>query len=162
MSIFRFALVRAAAFSAMGLCLLALTSREATALAGELDTPGVATPSGLPDAVRQQIQKVLKREDCQFLDGFFVNWFTTLRYSGETQAFNLFLDDLAKCPGVTVSVKIDNIDCDWRIHHDGQSNRFTVVLNIDSPKIELTKVHFPETHGPPLPKEADDTPSSGN
>ena len=72
------------------------------ALAGTLDSPGVAFSGDYPKDAGDQVMAALTRKDCKFLGGEFVNWFTTLRYRGDTKALNLFLGDLVKCPGAAV------------------------------------------------------------
>ena len=69
-------------------------------LAGELKEPGLAFPEGFSESARTNIMASLRRPDCTFLGGHFINSFTSLKYGGETLALNLFLEGLAKCPGV--------------------------------------------------------------
>jgi len=125
------------------------------ALAGTLDSPGVAFSGDYPKNARDQVMAALTRKDCKFLGGDFVNWFTTLRYGGDTKALNLFLGDLVKCPGATVHVgfkKLDD-DCDWRVSHDAHSNRFQVEVNLNSKQIKIEDLYIPEAKGPALKKE---------
>ena len=123
--------------------------------AGSLDSPGVAFPGDYPKDARDQVMAALTRKDCKFLGGEFVNWFTTLRYQGETKALNLFLGDLAKCPGVTVHVGLKKLDdeCNWRVSHDAQGNRFQVEVNLNSKRVKLEDLYIPEAKGPMLKKE---------
>jgi hypothetical protein len=84
-----------------------------------------------------------------------VNWFTTLRYAGDTKALNLFLGDLVKCPDATVHVgfkKLDD-DCAWRVSHDVHGNRFQVEVNLNSKQINIEDLYVPEAKGPALKKE---------
>jgi hypothetical protein len=125
------------------------------ALAGTLDSPGVAFSGDYPKDARGQVMAALTRKDCKFLGGHFVNWFTTLRYGGDTKALNLFLGDLVKCPGATVHVgfkKLDD-DCDWRVSHDAHGNRFQVEVNLNSKQIKIEDLYIPEAKGPALKKE---------
>lgn len=134
---------------------LLATATDALALAGELKEPGVAFSQGYPEAARQQVMAALNRSDSKFLKGRFVNSFTSLFYAGETKALNLFLDDLAKCPGVTlhVSFTTDPIvgeQCDWLVSHDAHENRFSVRVNLKSDRIKLPELYLPEVKGPAL------------
>jgi hypothetical protein len=125
------------------------------ALAGTLDSPGVAFSGDYPKDAQGRVMAALARKDCKFLGGHFVNWFTTLRYGGDTQALNLFLGDLVKCPGATVHVgfkKLDD-DCAWRVSHDAHGNRFQVEVNLNSKQIKIEDLYIPEAKGPALKKE---------
>jgi hypothetical protein len=125
------------------------------ALAGTLDSPGVAFSGDYPKKARDQVMAALTRKDCKFLGGEFVNWFTTLRYAGDTKALNLFLGDLVKCPGAAVHVgfkKLDD-DCAWRVSHDAHGNRFQIEVNLNSKKISIEDLYIPEAKGPALNKE---------
>jgi hypothetical protein len=123
--------------------------------AGSLDSPGVAFPGDYPKDAQESVMAALNRKDCKFLGGTFVNWFTTLRYQGETKALNLLLGDLAKCPGVTVHVGFKKLDdeCDWRLSHDGLDNGFQIEVNLNSKQIKLEDLYVPEAKGPALKKK---------
>lgn len=132
---------------------LVVTSTNAFALAGELKEPGVAFSQGYPEAARQQVMAALNRPDCKFLKGNFISWHTSLLYAGETKALNLFLDDLAKCPGVTLHVSfatdpIPGQPCDWVVAHDAHSNRFHFRVNLKSERVKLPELYLPEVKGP--------------
>src|SRR5829696_7022868 len=99
------------------------------AAAGEVDVPAVAHAAGFPEAARLQIAAALKREDCKFLGGNWLNAWTTLRYAGDTRALNFFIEELSQCPGVTVSVSFKNSLPDravWCVGHSAHSNRFQI------------------------------------
>lgn len=137
---------------------LLATVTDALGLAGDLTEPGVAFSQSYPDGARQQVMAALQRSDCKFLKGRFINWHTTLFYAGETKALNLFLADLAKCPGVTLSVSftadpVAGEPCDWAISHDSMTNRFAVRVNLKSERIKLPDVSLPEIKGPALPQK---------
>lgn len=132
------------------------TATNAFALAGELKEPGVAHAAGYPQAAQQQIAAALKRPDCKFLKGHFLNSHTSLLYAGETKALNQFLDGLAKCPGVTLHVSfvadpIPGEPCDWVVAHDAHANSFHVRVNLKSERIKLPELYLPEVKGPALP-----------
>jgi hypothetical protein len=122
--------------------------------AGSLDSPSVAFAQSYPENAQAQVTAALTRKGCKFLSGMFVNWFTTLRYQGETKALNLFLGDLAKCPGVTVHVGFKKLDeeSDWQVSHDALENRFNIEVNLNSKQIKLEDLSIPEAKGPLLKK----------
>ena len=121
------------------------------ALAGKLDTPGVALPAGYP--ATRQVMAALNRKGVTFVDGHFINAWTSLRYRGDTQAASQFLEDLVACPGVTLFVSFKQLpdDVDWRVGHDANANRFQVELNPASKRLDLEKLHIPPAKGPALP-----------
>ena len=139
------------------LCAILLaTATDALALAGELKEPGVALPQDYPQTAQEQVMAALKRPDCKFLKGSFINWHTSLLYAGETKALNQFLDALAKCPGVTLHVSFVATDtipgepCDWHVSHDAHANSFHIRVNLKSERIKLPDLYLPPTKGPAL------------
>jgi hypothetical protein len=141
--------------SLSALAILAGLVPFAFALAGSLDSPGVAFSGDYPKDAQEQVMAALTRKDCKFLGGHFVNWFTTLRYGGDAKALNLFLGDLVKCPGATVHVGFKKLDdeCDWRVSHDAHGNRFQVEVNLNSKQIKIEDLYIPEAKGPALKKD---------
>lgn len=138
-------------FLALGL------ATHAFALAGELKDPGLAFPKDFPESARTNLTAALTRPDCTFLGGFFLNSFTSLKYRGETIPLNLFLEGLAKCPGVTLSIRFQTesvpADCDWMLAHNAdEPGKFTVHINLKSTRINLEKLVIPEAKGPALPE----------
>jgi hypothetical protein len=140
-------------------CLLLLfgAATNAFGLAGELKEPGLAFPEGFSESARTNILASLRRPDSTFLGGHFISSFTSLKYGGETLALNLFLEGLAKCPGVVLSVRFQNEgipdDSDWMVSHMGalgDPGRLTVRVNLKSSRISLEKLVIPESKGPPL------------
>jgi hypothetical protein len=136
---------------------LALTlAAPALAAYGELDSPSVALPSEYPAAAREQVLKALKRPDCKFVDGHWLNSFTSLRYGGPTRALNLFMDDLAQCPGATVHVSLTHLGdgVAWRVSHQAWDNRFHIEVNLDSKQMKVEDLYLPAARGPEVKKEA--------
>ncbi len=128
---------------------------NAFALAGELKDPGLAFAQSFPESARTNITAALTRPDCTFVNGRFINWHTSLNYRGETLALNLFLEGLVKCPGTTLSIRFQTesipADSDWMVAHSGdEPGKFTVHINLKSPRINLEKLVIPESKGPPL------------
>src|ERR1043166_1675164 len=70
----------------------------------DLKEPQLAFPQGFPESLRPNILASLRRSDCKFVGGSFINSFTSLKYGGDTRALNLLLSGLVKCPGATLSV----------------------------------------------------------
>lgn len=126
----------------------------AAALRVKLDRPDVAFRKDYPAAARQKVQSVLQRKDCTFVRGEGINSFTTLEYRGATQALNHFVEELAACPSVTVSVSLKKLpeDIDWRVSHDGHTNRFHTQVNLRSPRLDLETLVLPELKGPMSPR----------
>ena len=129
---------------------------RAFALAGELKEPGLAFPEGFSESARTNIMASLRRPDCKFLGGQFINSFTSLKYAGDTLALNLFLDGLAKCPGVTLSIRLDadrpdHEEGDWMVGHNAhQPSNLTMYVNLKSSKIKLGQLVIPDIKGPTL------------
>ncbi|HTE18190.1 MAG TPA: hypothetical protein VK689_07390, partial [Armatimonadota bacterium] len=128
--------------------LLLSFATPAYALYGKLTTPSVAFAKGYPAASQAQVMAALKRPDSKFLGGHFLNAWTSLRYGGNTRALNLFLDDLVKCPGVTVHVGFKQLpdDTDWRVGHMASGNRFQVEVNLSSERLNIEELYIPELH----------------
>ena len=107
------------------------------------------------------VAEVLEETECSWVDriysplvkcqgGFSINWNSTIRYQGDTRALNVFLDKIAKCPAVEVFVSFKKLadNCDWRVHHDGVSNTFHVVVNLQSHGPHLEDLVVPSISGP--------------
>jgi len=94
----------------------------------------------------------LRRTDCKFVEGFALNAVTTLKYAGDTAALNRFMQDLATCPGATLSVCfVDSPedDSDWTIQHNGhQPGDLVLQVNLRSRQIELDVLGIPQIKGP--------------
>ncbi|WP_035612093.1 hypothetical protein [Haloferula sp. BvORR071] len=136
---------------------LALLTRV-MALAGDLSEPGIAFPSDFSKPAQLRIMEALKHPDCKFLGGRFVNSFTSLNYAGETKALNLFMEQLAKCPGVVLAVRFKAEGfaegCDWMIAHEaGDPCKLTVHVNLKSSRVKLEDLVIPEVKGPPVEPE---------
>ena len=131
---------------------LALTLAAPTLAAlGELKTPAVPFAESYPASTRAKVEHALNRKDCKFVGGAWLNSFTTLRYQGETVPLNLFIDELTKCPGVTVHVafkRLPDADVDWRVGHDFHRNSFQVEVNTASKRVDLEKLYIPPYQGP--------------
>ena len=141
--------------TAIGVVLALALAVPAQAAAGKLDKPGVALPADFPKAAQAQIQSALERKDCKFLGGFWLNSWTSLRYGGNTLALNLFMEELARCPGTGVSVQLRKLDddCDWRVGHSPSftDNSFLIEVNLNSKSIDLERLVVPDVKGPRLP-----------
>ncbi|MFT7640853.1 MAG: hypothetical protein ACI9G1_002597 [Pirellulaceae bacterium] len=134
---------------------------SAFALGGKLDSPGVAFSSNYLQAAQKQVMAALERKECKFVSGSFVNWFTTLRYAGDTNAVNLMANDLAKCPGTTVTVTFKRLDekCDWTLFHVANENSIHIQINLNSQQIDIEKFTF-SAKGPKLKSEFQVSPQT--
>ncbi|GDY19267.1 hypothetical protein LBMAG56_06120 [Verrucomicrobiota bacterium] len=140
--------------------LLLATAAESFALIFELDRPGLAFPKDFPTATRTNLMAVLQRTDCTFLGGNGFNSDTHLKYGGDTQALNRFLDALTKCPGLTLSIRFYRYDetekLDWAVDHSAwrEPNSLCVRVNLNSKRIKLDDLAVPGTKGPRLAEDA--------
>lgn len=128
---------------------LGLTS-PVNAAAGTLTQPSVALPAEYSKAHGDKVYAALRRTDSKFLGGNWLNSFTSLRYSGNTRALGLFLEQLSECPGVSVSVSFfrpgpgqDLESTDWQVAHDAHSNSFNVRINLQSKTVNLEDLYVP-------------------
>ena len=139
--------------------LLLATATEAFALLLILDMPVLSLPADFPSATRSNLMAVLQRPDCKFLGGINFNSNTHLKYGGDTQALNLFLDALTKCPGLTLSIRFYRYDetekLDWALDHSAwrEPNSVCVRVNLNSKQIKLDDLAVPATKGPSLPEK---------
>lgn len=139
-------------------CLFLCSALAAHAFAAisHVDEPALAFPDSFPDAARAKVMDALRRPDCRFLGGTSYNTGTTLRYEGETVPLNLFLESLAACPGITLSIRFnnpENADYDWTVEQDGmQPDRLCVRINLKSPRITVENLVVPDRTGPALPE----------
>jgi hypothetical protein len=120
-----------------------------------LDEPGFGFPDTFPAASRQKVSETLRRTDCKFLGGTSFTAGTVLRYEGETVPLNLFLEDLAACPGITLSIRFnnpENANYDWTVEQDGfQPERLCVRINWKSPRLKIENFVAPDWTGPAAP-----------
>lgn len=123
---------------------------NALALAGEVTHPGVALSQKLPETVRKKISAALKRKDCKFLGGAFINSFTTLWYTSDTRALNLFMDDLKHIPQVLLHVsfvkELSREEAAWSVHHQAGENRFHIRVALGG-RINIEEIYIPLIHG---------------
>lgn len=134
----------------LGAVLMFAGRSDALALAGEVKHPGVALSQKLPETVRKKISAALNRKDCKFLGGAFINSFTTLWYTSDTRALNLFLDDLKHIPQVLLHVsfvkELSREDAAWSVHHQASENRFQIRIALGGP-IKIEDIYLPVIHG---------------
>lgn len=134
---------------------LTLPIAPAHGAAGDLDEPYVALLTSVPEADREQIQNALRREDCQFISGSWLNKATQLHYRSDTLALRKFLEGLGNCPGVKVWIGFYRSGRDatfapersnWSVFHHGSDNIFSVKIRLDS-DIDITKLEIPMLAG---------------
>lgn len=123
---------------------------------GELDSPSVATYSTYPKEHREKLLGVLKRKDCQFISGSWLNSSTQLHYHSDTKALGQFLADLAKCPDVTVAISFYRPGeearwapetSNWSVFHSANNNHFQVKINLAAEDLDLTALYIPSLKG---------------
>jgi hypothetical protein len=135
---------------------LGVTPNRGFPAAGELDSPSVATYTTYPKEHREQLLKVLKRDDCKFISGSWLNKSTQLHYHSDGKVLGQFLSDLAKCPGVSVSISFYRPGnearwapeaSNWSVFHSATNNHFQVKINLASNDIDLTSLYIPPLKG---------------
>jgi hypothetical protein len=120
---------------------------EAHSEMGELKTPRLIV-KGQPETDKA-LQKILLRPDAKYLHGHWVNFWTSLRYGGDTTALNLFVEELSRCPGLTVSIsfqKLEN-DASWLVGQLANDSKIQVIVNLSSPQIEVERISLPAWTG---------------
>jgi hypothetical protein len=124
-----------------------------------LTEPSLSFSAGFSRTTITNMQAALIRPDCKFLEGTALNWFSTFKYAGDTVALNHFMEGIAKCPGVTLSVHLDadrpaTEVADWMVMHNGQEPAELVVhVNLKSTNVILGKLVIPAIQGP-VPSDA--------
>jgi len=104
----------------------------------------------MKDMTREQIMVAIVDKSYQFIDGHFVNAFTTLRYGGEMMGLNRFLEKLAECEGMKVVITYNKgllgEEATWLLRHNGwvEARQLVVSINTDAPKFDKTKLEIPK------------------
>lgn len=117
---------------------------------GELEEPWVATAPGYSEENRAKVHAVLKRTDCTYLGGHWLNSHTALRYAGDTKALNLFMEALSQCPDVTLHVNFSRLvqtndrTPDWMVTQMAPSNHLVIRINLASEAIDLERLYIPD------------------
>src|ERR1051326_9258649 len=68
----------------------------------DLKEPQLAFPQGFPESLRPNILASLRRSDCKFVGGSFINSFTSLKYGGGTRPPELRFCRGVRWPGGTL------------------------------------------------------------
>lgn len=134
-------------------CLMLSFSFTASSLAdmGELTEPSLAFPADFPAAARTKALAVLLRPDCEFRGCTWLNAWSFLNYGGETLALNRFLEGLAQCPGISLSISFhkfsDAEKLDWSLEHYARlfPDKVVVRVNLNSSRIKLADLVLPDT-----------------
>ena len=134
------------------------TSQFAFAIGGPLKSPaGISQDAKYPDHAQEKLVAALSRKDSRFVGGSFVNWISTIRYEGDTRALGLFVRDLSKCPGITVSIVFAALGTeDWVAVHDAHNHTVQIQINLKSKRVDLQDLALPSIKGPALGAEDDE------
>ena len=149
--------------------IVACFAQTAHALGGNLKTPGISIPLDRPDGgennVAVRINQVLVDHQTQFVNGSFINSYTSLNFKGNTEKLNSLLNDLAEIEGSKISILFSNEKglgrvafpaaglqdeaCQWTISHNGRSEAELVTLTIylGDGLIELDQLKLPSIRG---------------
>jgi hypothetical protein len=125
-----------------------LHSQHASASWGELKQPRLPMARTFTEVEYAKLNAVLDRKDVTFIKGYALNFHSALLYSGDTLSLNLFIEALTECPKVSVHICFFRPspcanESDWMVTHTANSNELVVRINLDSPRIDLTKLHIP-------------------
>ena len=149
--------------------LVACCAQTAHALGGNLKTPGISIPLDRPDGseniVASKIHQVLVKHQNQFVNGSFINAFTTLNFKGNSEKLNSLLDDLAEIEGSKISILfskeqgsgrivfpaegLQDEACQWSISHNGgaEAELVTLTIYLGDGVIELDQLRLPSIRG---------------
>lgn len=137
------------------LLLVFAVQTEAHASAGLLTTPGIAARAGSPAA---EAQKVLQAPKYKFVTGMFINWYSTLYYTGDAKNLSSFVNDLALVKGAEVTVRFSKAKgwadttvfgkagkatrCEWMLSHDGNNN-FGITVYLGGDEFDIENLRLP-------------------
>ncbi len=144
------------AVSFLSLALLVMVPTSAFALAGLLSRPSIAFSTNSKPS-HDMVMKVLANKKYKFVTGSFVNWSTTMWYSGNAADLTEFLDGLAQFDGLKLLVKYSKdrgvadttrfgkagkkTACQWRVDHC--VDKFTITIYLGDAKIKKKDVTIP-------------------
>jgi hypothetical protein len=120
----------------------------ARAAMGEIKTPMLLVKD--QPETQAALEKALRRPDAKYLQGHWLNRWSSLQYGGDTTALNLMIADLAQCPGLSVAVTFQklNNEASWMIGQDGNEPRVQVTVNLSSPQVDPERISLPAWSGP--------------
>ena len=115
---------------------------------GEIKTPMLLVKDQ-PDT-QAALEKVLRRPDAKYLQGHWLNRWSSLQYGGDTTALNMMIADLALCPGLEVTVRFQKLenDASWIIGQEANAPKVQVTVNLGSSQIEPERISLPSWSGP--------------
>jgi len=128
---------------------------EAAAWSGPISYPEFYPPKGCPQEVIKQVDAVLNRKDCRFVEGSFFNLSAHWSYNGNTRALNGFLKALSECPGTRLVISTNQQfrwKGDWSVYACPVSEHmfFKIDYNAKSKRIDLSGLKIPTLRGPKL------------
>jgi len=152
--------------------IVACFAQTAYALGGNLKTPGISIPLDRPDGgennVAVRINQVLVDHQTQFVNGSFINSYTSLNFKGNSEKLNSLLKELAEIEGSKISILfskekgigriafpaegLQDEACQWTISHNGRSDAELITLTIflGDGLIELDQLKLPTIRGAKL------------
>ena len=124
----------------------------ARAAMGEIKTPMLLVKD--QPETQAALEKALRRPDAKYLQGHWLNSWSSLQYGGDTTALNLMIADLAQCPGLSVAVTFQklNNDASWIVGQNGNAPKVQVTVNLSSPQIVSERISLPAWSGPAVGK----------
>lgn len=154
-------------FAARGLVfvipVLLVLPASVLAAGGVLPKPFVGIPAN-SKLRSEDVNQVLGARKFRFVTGSWLNFNSTLYYSGKTADVMAFLDELTRVKGTTVVLRFSksrgfadttfwgkdgkSAPCQWRVLHF--QDQFTVTVYLGDGSVDIDKLHFP-----PLKPESD-------
>jgi hypothetical protein len=167
-------IMRCAIVATAGLLSL-MVAREALALGGTLQTPGIAVATASGREAKEWMG-VLANKKYKFIVGDFINSITNLYYAGDAASLNDFLADLSAVEGTTIRVSFSKESktadsafgsdeahrgpCQWHIQHLGyEPEVFNVTIFLGDGKIDVSQLNLPAIHTPLKAKAATTKPA---
>jgi hypothetical protein len=95
------------------------------------------------------LEKALGRPEAKYLQGHWLNRWSSLQYGGDTTALNKMIAELAECPGLSVAVTFQklNNEASWMVGQDSNAPKVQVTINLSSRQIDLERISLPRWSG---------------
>lgn len=119
---------------------------NAHAAAGDLTSPSLSMPADTPLALRTNLLAAISERECKFLDGHFINAWTTLNYGGSTEALNHLLARLCGYDGVRLVVTFvkEPEGPAWTLSHNGNGDpgELFIKVNVAATTIDVGELEM--------------------